>query len=112
MLDFICMAPVNLPGARRKRQNAKKKKYPQSDSNPKPWDLKSDALPTELIGFWCKLYYLNDLYTRIMKWSVFCLVHVLFCVTYYAHPITGFTDDSAYVTTKTAGRNQGITEDE
>ena len=23
MLDFICMAPVNLPGARRKRQNAK-----------------------------------------------------------------------------------------
>ena len=27
------------------------------------------------------------------------------------HPITGFKDDSAYVTTKTADRNQRITED-
>ena len=28
-----------------------------------------------------------------------------------SHPITGFKDDSAYVTTKTADRNQRITED-
>ena len=28
-----------------------------------------------------------------------------------SHPITGFNDDSAYVTTKTADRNQRITED-
>ena len=27
------------------------------------------------------------------------------------HPITGFTDESAYVTTKTADRNQSIAED-
>ena len=35
----------------------------QWDSNQQPWDLKSDALPTELIGLRWKLYYLNDLYT-------------------------------------------------
>ena len=29
----------------------------------------------------------------------------------YTHPITGFKDDSAYVTTKTADRNQRSTED-
>ena len=28
-----------------------------------------------------------------------------------SHPITGFKDDSAYVTTKTADRNQRSTED-
>ena len=29
------------------------------DSNPQPWDLKYDALPSELAGLRCKLYYLN-----------------------------------------------------
>ena len=29
----------------------------------------------------------------------------------YSHPITGFNDDSAYVTTKTADRNKRSTED-
>ena len=51
MLDFICMGPVDLPGARRKRQNTKWKiSSPQWDSNPQPFDSKSDALPTELAG--------------------------------------------------------------
>ena len=51
MLDFICMGPVDLPGARRKRQNPKWKiPCPQWDSNPQPLDSKSDALPTELAG--------------------------------------------------------------
>ena len=51
MLDFICMGPVDLPGARRKRQNTKWKiTCPQWDSNPQPFDSKSDALPTELAG--------------------------------------------------------------
>ena len=51
MLDFICMGPVDLPGARRKRQNTKWKiPCPQWDSNPQPLDSKSDALPTELAG--------------------------------------------------------------
>ena len=51
MLDFICMGPVDLPGARRKRQNTKlKNSCPQWDSNPQPFDSKSDALPTELAG--------------------------------------------------------------
>ena len=31
------------------------------DSNPQPW-VKSDALPIELTGLSCRLYYLNDLY--------------------------------------------------
>ena len=30
---------------------------------------------------------------------------------YISHPITGFKDDSAYVTTKTADRNQRSTDD-
>ena len=38
-----------------------------------------------------------------------CLFHSL--IRYIPHPITGFKDDSAYVTTKTADRNQRITED-
>ena len=51
MLDFICMGPVDLTGARRKRQNTKwKMPCPQWDSNPQPFDWKSDALPTELAG--------------------------------------------------------------
>ena len=51
MLDFICMGPVDLPGARRKRRNTKwKVPCPQWDSNPQPFDSKSDALPTELAG--------------------------------------------------------------
>ena len=51
MLDFICMGPVDLTGARRKRQNTKWKiPCPQWDSNPQPFDSKSDALPTELAG--------------------------------------------------------------
>ena len=51
MLDFICMGPVDLIGARRKRQNTKwKLPCPQWDLNPQPFDSKSDALPTELAG--------------------------------------------------------------
>ena len=51
MLDFICIGPVDLIGARRKRQNTKWKiPCPQWDSNPQPFDSKSDALPTELAG--------------------------------------------------------------
>ena len=67
MLDFICMGPVDLPGGRRKRQDTKWKiPCPQWDSNPRPLDLKSDALPTELAGLgeFCPfkwLYYIHVL---------------------------------------------------
>ena len=44
-----------------KMQN--KKLLFQCDSKPQPWDLKSDAPPSEPIGFRWKLYYLNYLYT-------------------------------------------------
>ena len=33
------------------------------DSNPQPWDRKSDAVPTELHGIWWKLSHLNYLYS-------------------------------------------------
>ena len=99
MLDFICMGPVDLPGARRKRQNTKWKiSCPQWDSNSQPFDSKSDALPTELAGLgeWYPFkwpYYIQSctpdtnvyiiISTRMTKDSVFCLVNVLFCVTYW-----------------------------
>ena len=92
MLDFICMRPVYLQGARRKRQNTKwKKSCPQWDSNPQPQDLKTGALPTELAGLvksfpfkWpnCTSYTNAYICLRMMKESVVCLVNVLFCVTY------------------------------
>ena len=48
MLDFICMGPVDLSGARRKRQNTKWKiPCSQWDSNPQPLDSKSDAVTSE-----------------------------------------------------------------
>ena len=40
-----------------------KKPCPKWDSSQQSWDLKSDALPTELRGLCWKLYYLNCLYT-------------------------------------------------
>ena len=98
MLDFICMGPVDLPEARRKRQNTKWKiPCPQWDSNPQPFDSKSDALPTELAGLGeCYPFKMTLLHTwtpdtnvyiiistRMTKDSVFCLVNVLFCVTYW-----------------------------
>ena len=56
----------------------------QWGSNPQPSDLRSDALPTELTGIRCKLYYLNDLCvymyfltcSRMMKLIIFCLVKI------------------------------------
>ena len=78
MLDFICMGPVDLPGARRKRQNTNWKiPCPQRDSNPQPLDSKSDALPTELAGLgeFCPF-----------KWSYY--IHVL--------PIPMFTSSPCY----------------
>ena len=51
MLDFICMGPVDLSGARRNATKYKMKNFcPQRDSNPQPSYWKSDALPTELAG--------------------------------------------------------------
>ena len=76
-----------------------KNSCPQWDSNPQPWELKSNALTTdELIRLWWKIC-LNRLYTNInfwyqcihvyirinsrIIWSPFCLVDVLFCVSYW-----------------------------
>ena len=39
MLDFICLAPVDLPGAHRKRQNAKWKQNPCSQCASTPQTL-------------------------------------------------------------------------
>ena len=67
MLDFISMGPVDLPGARRKRQIKKwKNSCPQWDLNQQPFDSKSDALPTELAG-------LGEYYP--FKWPYY--IHVL-----------------------------------
>ena len=43
--------------------------------------------------------------------QVLCLRYVIHYEYDISHPITGFKDDSAYVTTKTAGCNKRITED-
>ena len=65
--------------------------------NPQPFDSKSDALPTELAGLgecypFKSPYHIHvtpdtNVYiiisTRMTKDSVFCLVNVLFCVTYW-----------------------------
>ena len=67
MLDFICKVPVDLPGARRKQKMQIKNSWSQWNSNQQPWDLKSDARPTELTGLRCKLYYLNDLYVKLLS---------------------------------------------
>ena len=40
-----------------------------------------------------------------------CIVLSVGVLASSPHPITGFKDDSAYVTTKTADRNQRSTED-
>ena len=48
MLDFICMGPVDLAGARRKRENRKWNFVARGSHNSS--DLQSDALPTELSG--------------------------------------------------------------
>ena len=69
---------------------------PQWDSNRQPFDSKSDALPTELAGlgecypfkspYHIHVLPITNVYiiisTRMTKDSVFCLVNVLFCVTY------------------------------
>ena len=60
MLDFICMAPVDLSGAHRKRKKQNEKFLLKVGFEPTA--LRSDALLTELTGFGCKLYYLNNLH--------------------------------------------------
>ena len=47
----------------------------QWDSNLQPWDLMSDALPTELTGLRCKLYYLNDLYIYTYMYFLYQCIH-------------------------------------
>ena len=77
-----CYAWFHLYGTSRPARGAskaKKCKIKNScshwDSNPQPLDLKSDALPTELTGLRCKLYYLNDLYVYM---------HLLYqCIHWY-----------------------------
>ena len=67
-----CHAWFHLYGTSRPARSASKAKKckmknvcSQWDSNPQPWGLKSDALPTELTGLRCKLHYLNDLYVNM-----------------------------------------------
>ena len=77
MLDFICMGPVDLTGARRKRQNTKWKiPCPQWDSNSQPFDSKSDALPTELAGLGecCPFKWLY--YIHVLPIPMFTLLYV------------------------------------
>ena len=62
MLDFIY--GTSRP-ARSKSKGTKckmKNSCSQLDSNPQPWNLKSDALSTELIRLRWNLDYLNDIY--------------------------------------------------
>ena len=99
MLDFICMGPVDLPGARRKRQNTKWKiPCPQWDSiEPTTLRFKVWCSTDWASRAWWMLFIKITLLhtctpdtnvyiiisTRMTKDSVFCLVNVLFCVTYW-----------------------------
>ena len=77
MLDFICMGPVDLTGARRKRQNTKwKNPCPQWDSNPQPVDSKSDALPTELAGLGECCPFKWPYYIHVLPIPMFTLLYV------------------------------------
>ena len=77
MLDFICMGPVDLPGARRKRQNKKRKiPCPQWDSNPQPFDSKSDALPTKLAGLGECCSFKWSYYIHVLPIPMFTLLEV------------------------------------
>ena len=77
MLDFICMGPVDLTGARRKLQNTKWKiPCPQWDSNPQPFDHKSDALPTELAGLGECCLFKWPYYIHVLPIPMFTLLYV------------------------------------
>ena len=77
MLDFICMGPVGLTGARRKWQNTKWKiPCPQWDSNPQPFDSKSDSLPTELAGLGECCPFKWPYYIHVLPIPMFTLLYV------------------------------------
>ena len=77
MLDFICMGPVDLTGARWKRKNTKWKiPCPQWDSNPQPFDSKSDALPTELAGLGECCPFKWPYYIHVLPIPMFTLLYV------------------------------------
>ena len=77
MLDFICMGPVDLTGAHRKLQNTKWKiSCPQWDSNPQPFDPKSDALPTELAGLGECCLFKWPYYIHVLPIPMFTLLYV------------------------------------
>ena len=98
MLDFICMGPVDLPGACRKRQNTKWKQF-LSIVGLEPTNLRSEVwCSTDWASRACwKLSILMTLFhtctsitnvyivirLRMMKQSVFCLVNELFCDTHW-----------------------------
>ena len=77
MLDFICMGPVDLTGTRRKLQNTKwKSPCPQWDSNPQPFDPKSDALPTELAGLGECCLFKWPYYIHVLPILMFTLLYL------------------------------------
>ena len=73
MLDFICMGPFDLPGARRKRQNTK---LPGFDEN---CPVKVTFIHTCTCTSDANVKI--GICTRMMKKTVFYHVHVLYCVT-------------------------------
>ena len=72
MLDFICMGPVDLSGARRKRKNTKSKILAHSGTRThNPEISKSDALPTELAGLVVRC---------LFKWPYYIMYSRYLCI--------------------------------
>ena len=97
MLDFICMRPVDLPEACRMRQSTKWFFFVHSGT--RTHNLVICSLIFYRLGYPCfdescpiQVTFIhtctsdNNVYigisSRMMKYIVFCLVHVLHCVTY------------------------------
>ena len=96
MLDFICMRPVDLPEACRKRQNTK---WFFVHSGTRTHNLVICSLMFYRLSYPCvdescpiQVTFIHTctsdtsvyigISSRMMKYSEFCLVHVLHCVTY------------------------------
>ena len=85
MLDFICVGPVELRGARWKRKNTKRQILVHGSIRQPPHS-KSNTLSNGLVRHWRRITFISDFYTYMcflyictrsrhdqMKWSVVCL---------------------------------------
>ena len=87
MLHFICVGPVDLPGARRKRRTTKQNQTLLPTVGLKSTTLYQLSYPgfdeSCPIKVTCSsdINVYIDIKCRIIRKSVFGLVHILFCIT-------------------------------